>query len=117
MTWQQLQVYLKGKMFLIGLTFVDQDGQLVEQYQTHGTVLELTDDGIFKIERKDIGIFQMPYDKDAIKKADKGEYREKGTGVIVKDPDFIMTWEITTFANDNLDDIKMRGYIPGDGSR
>ena len=117
MTWEQLQAYLKDKMFLIGLTFIDQSGQLIEQYQTHGTVLELTDDGLFKIERKGNSIFQIPYDKDSIKKADKGEYREKGTGTIVKDPDFIMTWEITTFENDNLEDIKKHGYIPGDGSR
>lgn len=117
MTWKQLQAYLKNKTFLIGLTFIDQSGKLIEQYQTHGTVLELTDDGIFKIERKDNSIFQMPYDKDTIKKADKGEYREKATGLIVKDPDFIMTWEITTFENDNLDDIKRQGYIPSDGSR
>jgi hypothetical protein len=114
MTWEQLQLYLKGKIFLIGLTFVDQDGQSIEQYQTHGIVLELADDGLFKIERKDQSIFQMPYDKDTIRKADKGEYREKGTGEIVKNPDFIMTWEIIAIENDHLEDIKEHGYIPRD---
>jgi hypothetical protein len=29
MTWQQLQEYLKGKVFLIGFTFVDFDEELV----------------------------------------------------------------------------------------
>ena len=45
-TWEELQDYIKGKLFLIGLTFVDKNGDLKEQYQTHGTVLELTNDGI-----------------------------------------------------------------------
>lgn len=112
MTWEQLQIYLKGKKILIGLTFVDQDRQLIEQYQTHGTVLELTVDGLFKIERKDSGIFQMPYSKGSIRKAEKGEYREKETREIVKDPDFIMTWEIITNRNDNLEDVKRLGYVP-----
>ena len=114
MTWEQLQVYLNGKIFLIGLTFIDRDGKLIEQYQTHGVVTELTDDGLFKIKRKDSSIFQMPYDPDTISKAGKGEYREKGTGEIVKDPDFIMTWEITTIDGDNLENTKQNGYIPGD---
>jgi hypothetical protein len=114
MTWKQLQEFLKGKTFLIGLTFVDQHGKLIEQYQTHGMVLALTDEGLFKIERSDGSIFQMPYDKDTIGTAKKGEYRERSTGVIVKDPDFIMTWEITTGDNDNLEDVKKHGYIPAD---
>jgi hypothetical protein len=114
MNWEQLQEYLKGKTFLIGLTFVNKNGVLIEQYQTHGTVVELTNHGLFKIKRKDDSIFQMPYDRDTIKKADKGEYREKATGEIVKDPDFIMTWEITTLDKDNLEDTKRNGYIPAE---
>lgn len=111
MHWEELQEYLKGKIFLIGLTVIDNKGELIEQYQTHGKVKELMVDGLFKIERRDGSIFQMPYDKDTIKKAEKGEYREKETGHIIKNPDFIMTWEITTTANDNLEEIKQFGYL------
>jgi hypothetical protein len=112
MTWEQLQAYLKGKVFLIGLTFIDRSGKFIGQYQTHGTVLELTSDGLFKIERQDKSIFQIPYDKESISKAGKGEYREKASGEIITDPDFLMTWEIITDENDNLDEIKKHGYIP-----
>ncbi len=112
MTYQQLQEYLQGKSFLIGLTFIDNEGELIEQYQTHGIVSELTNDGLFKIERNDNSIFQMPYDKDTIKKADKGEYRLRATKEVVIDPDFIMTWEIITNGNDNLEQTKKHGYIP-----
>ncbi len=44
MNWEQLKEHLKGKTFLIGLSFVDKNGELIEQYQTHGKVVELTND-------------------------------------------------------------------------
>jgi hypothetical protein len=112
MTYKQLQEYLKGKTFLIGLTFIDKEDKLIEQYQTHGTVSELTNDGLIKIERKDKTIFQMPYDKETINKAEKGEYKLRATKEVVIDPDFIMTWEISTNGNDDLEKTKMYGYIP-----
>ena len=114
MTWEELQIYIKGKLFLIGLSFVDKNGDLIEQYQTHGTVVELTNDGLFKLEREDNSIFQMPYDKETINKADKGEYRERSTGQIIKDPDFLMSWEITIDDNYDINEIKKVGFIPAD---
>lgn len=112
MTYKQLQEFLLGKVFLIGLTIIDNEGELIEHYQTHGIVSELTDDGLIRIKRKDNSIFQMPYDKDTINKADKGEYRLSATKEVVIDPDFLMTWEISTNGTNDLDKIKMYGYIP-----
>jgi hypothetical protein len=112
MTFKQLQKYLQGKVFLIGLTFIDKEGELIEQYQTHGIVSELTNNGLIKIERKDNSIFQMPYDKDTIKKAEKGEYKLRATKEVINDPDFIMTWEITTGKKDNIEKAKIHGFIP-----
>lgn len=54
----------------------------------------------------------MPYDKNTIKKADKGEYRLRATKEVVICPDFLMTWKISTNGNDDLDKTKMYGYIP-----
>jgi hypothetical protein len=112
MTYGQLQEYLKGKVFLIGLTFIDKEGELIEQYQTHGIVSELTNDGLIRIKRKDDTIFQMPYDKETIKKAEKGEYKLRATKEVVIDPDFLMTWEINTNGNDDIEKTKICGYIP-----
>lgn len=112
MTYKQLQEYLQDKVFLIGLTFINKEGELIEQYQTHGNVSELTNEGLIRIKRKDNTIFQMPYDKETIKKAEKGEYRLRTTKEIITNPDFIMTWEINTNDNDNLEKTKMYGYIP-----
>lgn len=115
MTWKQFQRYLKGKLFLVGLTFVDKNGKVIERYQTHGTVKRLTNDGIFKIQRDDRSIFRIPYDKDTIKLAKDGQYREKTTGEVIDNPDFIMTWEIVTDQTDDLEQVKRYGYIPEAG--
>lgn len=112
MTWRELRNHMKGKVFLVGLTFIDQEGKVTEVYQTHGTVAKLTVDGFFKIRRKDDSIFTIPYNKDTIKAAKEGEYREKTTGEIIKNPDFIMSWEIKLTSHDNLEKIKKRGYKP-----
>ncbi|MFT5725506.1 MAG: hypothetical protein ACI9JN_002631 [Bacteroidia bacterium] len=113
MTWEQLKGYLKGKCFIIGLTFVDKSGEVIDQYQTHGLVIELTDSGLLKFIRDDKTIFQMPYDKESIEKANKNaQYREVISGKIINSPDFIMQWEIVSKPNDNLDDIKENGYVP-----
>jgi hypothetical protein len=112
MTYVKLQEYLQGKVFLIGLTFIDKKGELIEQYQTYGTVSELTNEGLIRIKRKDDTIFQMPYDKETINKAENGEYRLRATKEVVIDPDYIMTWEISTNGNDDLEKTKMYGYIP-----
>lgn len=112
MNWRELRNHLKGKVFLIGLTFVDQEGEVIEVYQTHGTVSKLTVDGFFKIRREDNSIFTIPYNKDTIKAAKEGEYREKTTGETIKNPDFIMTWEVKTATHDKLEDIKKNGYTP-----
>lgn len=112
MNWSELRNHLKGKVFLIGLTFTDQEGEIIEQYQTHGTVAKLTVDGFFKIIREDNSVFTIPYDRETIKAAKEGEYREKNTGQIIRNPDFIMTWEIKTTRDDDFEDIKKRGYTP-----
>ena len=112
MNWRELRNHLKGKTFLIGLTFIDADGQVIEKYQTHGTALKLTVDGFFKIKREDKSIFTIPYARDTIKAAKEGEYREKTTGEIIKNPDLIMTWEIKVTDPAAIEDIKKKGYMP-----
>ena len=111
MNWKQFQKDIKGKVFLIGLSFLNENGIVIEQYQTFGVVEELTDIGLIRIKRKGNSIFQIPYDSKNITKAKEGEYRLKTTGEIVLNPDFLMTWEITT-KDMNLEAIKKYGYLP-----
>lgn len=112
MTWEELKEYLKGKVFLIGLTFINNKNEIIEQYQTHGIVSELSDNGLIKFKRDSTDVFQMPFDSKSIKEAPRGEYTEKTTGKMVQNPDFLMTWEIITTVNDDIEDIKKYGYLP-----
>jgi len=109
MNWKQIRSYLEGKIFLVGVSFIDKYGDCTDQFQTHGTVDELTNEGFFKIKRMDNSIFQMPYDQDSIQKAENIVYRETDTGEIISQPDFIMTWEIITAEGDNFEQIKTLG--------
>ncbi len=36
-----------GKHLLVGLTYVDAEGQVVEQTQLHGIITQITEEGIF----------------------------------------------------------------------
>ncbi|MDR2009532.1 MAG: hypothetical protein LBQ22_03530 [Bacteroidales bacterium] len=110
MTWTELQTFLKGKVFLIGLTFIDQDENLIEQYQTSGTVDELTDDGLLRFKRTDGNYFQLPYDNETISEVAEGEYRERATGNIIINPDYITTWKIQVNQTDNIENMKQNGY-------
>ncbi len=91
MSLEKHQTFLKGKVFLIGLTFIDEDGNVIEQYQTSGFVDELTEKGFLKFIRTNGSVFQLPYDERAIKEAAEGEYSEKSTGNIIINPDYITT--------------------------
>jgi hypothetical protein len=65
---------------------------------------------IFK--RADDSLFQLPFDEESIRETPEGEYREKSTGNIIINPDYLTTWEIKVNSTDNLDEMKQYGYIP-----
>jgi len=111
MTYSQLQELLPGKTLLIGLTFLDRDDGIIELYQTHGTVLELTDEGLIRMARKDASIFCIPYDNTAFKKAAEGEYRLRSNGEVVVNPDYIVTWDVVPVGREHMDKVKKYGYI------
>jgi hypothetical protein len=108
----EFKEYIKGKVFLIGLVFYDSNKVLLEQYQTSGTAEELTDGGLLMLRRKDGSLFPIPYDKDSISKAEKGEYTERSTGFVITDPDFIISGEIEVKDPSNVEKIKRDGFVP-----
>lgn len=111
MTWDELKIFIKNKVFLIGITFVDDEETLIEKYQTSGTVIELTDDGVIKFLRGDKSVFQLPYDKESISEAKPGEYREKVTGEIIINPDYITTWTYKIKDVSHMNEVKSKGYL------
>ena len=110
MNWKELKSFIKGKFFLIGLTFMNDDEDIVEEYQTSGIVEELTDDGYIKFKREDGSIFIVPYDNKAIASTAEGEYQEVSTGKIINNADFITTWEVKITGIDHLNRIKKNGF-------
>lgn len=102
------------KVILIGLTFVDDQDNVVEQYQTHGVIKAISEDGMVKIERKDLPEFTIPFDEESISEAAEGVYRERSTGVEINNPDFLSSWTIHQSNPDSLENNKLYGFEPPD---
>ena len=112
MDWDEYKTFIKGKLFLVGLSFYDSDQKLLEQYQTSGTAEELTDTGILVLKRTDGGFFAIPYDNEAISNARPGDYTEHSTGIVIKDPDFIISGNVEVKSPDDIESIKRNGFYP-----
>jgi hypothetical protein len=100
------------KVLLIGITVVDENGSLIDQFQTNGSVTDITDEGIIQVLKKDGSIFQIPFDKETISKAAKGKYTEHSTGEVIIDPDYLVSWEIISTPEGDLEELKQKGYEP-----
>ena len=58
-----------------------------------GQVLEVGD-GVVVVDRPGGEPALLPADADAYEPAAAGEYRLKRTGEVVRDPDFVTTWQV-----------------------
>lgn len=63
-----------------------------------GRVLEVAD-GVVVVERRDAEPALLPADADAYEPAAAGRYRLRGSGEVVRDPDFVTTWRIAVHPN------------------
>ncbi|MEI6165960.1 MAG: hypothetical protein WCS52_02090 [bacterium] len=82
-----------GKTILMGLTFENVDQGWSELHQTHGKIVALTN-GFLQIKKDDGDLFMLPFNLEGILRAKPGEYREKETGQVIEDPDFLVTWTV-----------------------
>src|SRR4051812_47992030 len=85
---------LLGCQVLVGLTFLDPDGELEELVQVHGVVVHC-DETVVEINTGEDEAFTLPPDLRAFQPAPAGEYRLATTGEVVTDPDYTATWTIT----------------------
>ena len=89
---------LIGKYVLIGLTYHDADGQLLEQRQMHGTIVAADAQHGIDVELKGVGYgetYRLPPDLRPLQPAPPGEYRLRSTGEVVTDPDLTCSWSVT----------------------
>lgn len=87
-----------GKYILIGITYVDQENQFLNQTQMHGKIIQANSDEIIvrlEGENKSEENFSLPPKLDA---ATPGIYTIKSTGEQIVDPDYISVW--THYASD-----------------
>jgi len=91
-----------GKVVLVGLTYLEADGSLIEQQQFFGTVVRADSrKGILlSLEGQRAGEqFNLPPDTRSIEIATTGEYRLRATGEVVTDPDYTATFSIAKQAS------------------
>ena len=88
---------LVGKYVLVGLTRQDPRGNVLERSQVHGRIISAdARSGLtLQLEGARAGdTYSLPPDLRSFKAAPAGEYRLKGTGEIVRNPDYLATWII-----------------------
>jgi hypothetical protein len=84
-----------GKTILMGLTYLDENEEVLKQVQFYGTVTSADENqgiAILKANNKD---FFLPPDINSIVAAPAGEYKLRSTGEIIVDPDLLTTWTVT----------------------
>jgi len=100
-----------GKTIVIGINFFSSEDQLIEQYQTSGVIDKITRMKIC-IKREDgLNVFTLPNDDRAMKIAEPGDYRERSTGKVISNPDYIAQWAVNGInESENLDIYKEIGF-------
>lgn len=76
----------------MGITYVAEDGSVVDECQVHGTVLAV--DPLVTIDQGDDDPFTLPPDPQAFDRAAPGHYHLRSTGETVVDPAFLSTWTV-----------------------
>jgi hypothetical protein len=86
-----------GKVVLVGLTYLEADGRLIEQQQFFGTVVSADSrKGILlALKGQRAGEqYNLPPDTRAIEPASTAEYRLRTTGEVVTNPDYTVMFSI-----------------------
>jgi hypothetical protein len=82
-----------GKHLLVGITYLDHEGKLLEQNQFHGEIVRINENEGIVIRLHDSDEeFKLPPSVKSLQPAPPGEYRLRATGEVVVNPDFITTW-------------------------
>jgi len=98
--WDQEDAdWIVGKTVLVGLTYLAPDGETVTSHvQYHGRIISADRENGIAIERGGVWAgktMTLPPMTQVFHPADRGEYRLRSTGEVVKDPDIVATWSIT----------------------
>jgi hypothetical protein len=76
----ELVARVVGKRRLLGITYLNENGELIEQKQLHGVVEQITKESGIVIRQSDGSIYRLPPDLRGISEAPPGTYRLRATG-------------------------------------
>jgi hypothetical protein len=91
---------LVGKTILLGLTFADSEGNVLERVQRHGVIDSADPERGVAVrfvapgQPWDGELYRLPPNLASFSEAAPGAYRLRSTGETIVDPDFISSWEI-----------------------
>ncbi|MDG2527568.1 hypothetical protein [Caulobacter endophyticus] len=96
--WDQaLADTLPGRIILVGLTFLDADGEIEDVEQFHGVILSADpEEGILVdllTEEEDGDTYLLPPQTSNIRPAQPGTYT-LANGEVLENPDFVSNWTI-----------------------
>jgi hypothetical protein len=95
---------LIGQNALIGLTYLDEHGEVVRRSELYGEIIEADPNSVVRLRLHDTGTeFTLPPDLDAFRPAEPGFYRLHSTGQEIEDPDLIATWTISAPPSDDAE--------------
>ena len=86
-----------GKYILVGIIYLDHEGNELRREQIHGVITSATKTGIEISLRgsREGDSWNLPPVLDAISPAAPGKYSLRKTGEVIEDPDLLATWEVT----------------------
>ena len=91
---------LVGKSILVGITHTDSEGNILRRSQVFGLVtIAIRAKGIFIRDNQTSEEKWFPPDTREIKPTPAGEYRNRATGEVVNDPDYLGSWTIAAPKN------------------
>ena len=97
--WDEaLASFLVGKVLLVGLTYLSDEGGVTEQEQFYGTVLSAHPRAGIVLSlagQRDGSRYTLPPDTRSIEVAPYGEYRLRATGELVSNSDFTVTFALS----------------------
>ena len=86
---------IPGKTIIVGISYFDQNGEVLNQKQLAGTVLKTTkEDGITLLDLNKKSEFTIPSELSPWFLAPPGEYHDPISGEKVKNPDYLVTWDV-----------------------
>ena len=83
-----------GKYLLAGLTYVDDDENVLNREELHGYIVRINPEEGLVVRMENGEEFQLPHNVSALQKAEPGEYYLQSTEEVIIDPDYVAVWMI-----------------------